>query len=76
MQQPTDGCYIIVGSTAFRSGDIVFYQIKTNDLASSIVYDSVNHNLYVAEHAVGCNYEDFGVISLDATQYDIGGELC
>ncbi len=76
VQQTTDGGYIVAGSTNVSSGDIVVYPIKTNDLANSIVYDSVNHNLYVAGPAIGYNYEDFTVICLDATQFDIGGELC
>jgi hypothetical protein len=76
VQQTTDGGCIIAGSTAFSSGDIVVYSIKTSDLANSVVYDSVNHNPGVAGLAVGNNYEDFNVISLDATQFDTGGELC
>jgi|GEM_PF-6617993 len=76
VQQTTDGGYIVAGSTNVSSGDIVVYPIKTNDLANSIVYDSVNHNLHVAGSAVVYDYEDFTVICLDATQFDIGGELC
>jgi hypothetical protein len=45
VQQMTDGGYIIAGSTAFSSGDIVVYSIKTGGLAYSLVYGSVKHNL-------------------------------
>lgn len=47
-----------------------------NDVARSIVYSYYPEYLSVGGYSVGYDYEDFTVICLDATQFDIGGELC
>ena len=45
------------------------------DMGESIVYGP-DGNLYVAGYPVGYDHEDFTIISLDTTQFNIGGELC